>query len=115
MKDCKPVSSLMATSEKLYVLQGTPIEPQDSTKYRSIVGALQYLTLTRSDISFAVNKVCQFSHAPTTVHWTIVKRILRYLKHSTRIGLKITKSQSLLVSGFLDADWTSSLDDRRST
>jgi hypothetical protein len=48
------------------------------------------------------------------MHWTVVKRILRYLKHSTRIGLKITKSQSLLVSGFLDADWAGSLDDRRS-
>jgi hypothetical protein len=114
MKDCKAASSPMATSEKLYVLQGTPLGPQDSTKYQSIVDALQYLTLTRPDISFALNKVCQFLHASITMHWTVVKRILRYLKHSTRIGLKITKSQSLLVSGFLDADWAGSLDDRRS-
>jgi hypothetical protein len=47
--------------------------PNDSTQYRSIVGALQYLTLTRPDISFAVNKVCQFLHSPTTIHWTAVK------------------------------------------
>jgi hypothetical protein len=104
MKDCKPVSCPMATGEKLFVLQGTPLGQQDSTKYRIIVSALQYLTLTKLDISFVVNKVCQFLHALTTVHWTVVKRILRYLKHSTCIGLKITKSKSLLVSGFLDAD-----------
>jgi hypothetical protein len=44
-----------------------------------------------------------------------VKRILRYLKSSTRIGLKIIKSKSLLISGFSDASWADSLDDHRST
>jgi histone deacetylase 1/2 len=80
-----------------------------------VVGALQYLTLTRPDISFSVNKVCQFLHAPTTVHWVAVKRILRYVKHTTKLGLKIGKTTSLMVSGFSDADWAGSLDDRRST
>ena len=41
-----------------------------------MVGALQYVTLTRPDISYAVNKVRQYLHAPTTVHWTTSKRIL---------------------------------------
>jgi hypothetical protein len=54
-----------------------------------MVGALQYLTLTRPDICFAVNKVCQFLHAPTTVHWSAVKRILRHIQGSLTIGLKI--------------------------
>jgi hypothetical protein len=115
MGDCKPVNSPMSTSEKLSMFEGTPLGQHDSTQYRSIVGALQYLTLTRPDISFTINKVCQFLHAPTTVHWDAVKRILRYLKSSTRIGLKIIKSKSLLISGFSDADWAGSLDDRRST
>ena len=44
-----------------------------------------------------------------------VKRILRYLKQCTQLGLKIHKSDSTLVSGFSDADWAGSLDDRRST
>lgn len=48
-------------------------------------------------------------------HWTAVKRILRYLKQSVKIGLKITRSKSTLVSGFSDADWAGCLDDRRST
>jgi hypothetical protein len=69
----------------------------------------------RPDISFSVNKVCQFLRAPTTVHWAAVKRILRYVKHTTKLGLKIGKTTSLMVSGFSDADWAGSLDDIRST
>jgi hypothetical protein len=115
MTHCKPVSSPLSTSEKLSRYEGTTLGPKDSTNYRSVVGALQYLTLTRPDISFAVNKVCQFLHAPTTVHWMEVKRILRYLKQSTNLGLKISCSSSLRVSAFSDADWAGCLDDRRST
>jgi hypothetical protein len=72
MGDCKPVASPMSISEKLLVFEGSPLGQHDSTQYRSIVGALQYLTLTRPNISFAVNKVCQFLHAPTTTHWAAV-------------------------------------------
>jgi hypothetical protein len=81
----------------------------------SIVGALQYLTLTRPDIAFPVNKVRQFLHAPTTEHWIAVKRILRYIKSCTNIGLRICRSSSTLVSVYSDADWACSVDDRRST
>jgi histone deacetylase 1/2 len=115
MTQCKPVNSPLSTTEKLSRFEGSVLGPKDATNCRSIVGALQYLTLTRPDISFAVNKVCQFLHAPTTTHWAAVKRILRYLKQSTRVGLKISKSHSLLVSAFSDADWAGCLDDRRST
>lgn len=80
MSDCKPVATPLSTSEKLSAFEGTPLGVNDATRYQSIVGALQYLTLTRPDIAFSVNKVCQFLHAPTTVHWAAVKRILRYLK-----------------------------------
>ena len=79
------------------------------------MGALQYLTLTRPDISYAVNKVCQYLHAPSTTHWTAVKRILRYLKFSEGLGLQITKSSSMLVTAYSDADWAGCPDDRRST
>jgi hypothetical protein len=111
----KPVGMPLAIGEKLASYIGTPLGLEDSSRYRSIVGALQYLTLTCPDIAFAVNKVCQFLHAPTNVYWEAVKRILRYLKGYTRLGLKILKNNSLLVSAFSDADWVGSLDDRRST
>jgi histone deacetylase 1/2 len=59
MSSCKPVSAPLSASEKLTLNEGTPLGPKDTTHYRSVVGALQYLTLTRPDISYSVNKVCQ--------------------------------------------------------
>ena len=115
MTKCKPSSTPLSSSEKLSCYEGEALSTEDSTRYRSIVGALQYLTLTRPDISFAVNKVCQFLHAPTTTHWTTVKRILKYVKYSAGLGLHIQKSYSMTLSGFSDADWAGSVDDRRST
>jgi histone deacetylase 1/2 len=115
MEACKPIGTPLSTTEKLSLFEGEKLGPEDSTRCRSIVGALQYLTLTRPDISFAVNKVCQFLHSPTTTHWAAVKRILRYIKGTTQLGVKIRKSQSNLVIAFTDADWAGCPDDRRST
>jgi hypothetical protein len=115
MINCKSCTTPLCTSGKLSIGSGELLSSEDATRYRSVVGALQYLTLTRPDLSFSVNKVCQFLHAPTTDHWTTVKRILRYVKHTLRYGLKITKSSSMLVSAFTDSDWASDPDDRRST
>jgi hypothetical protein len=63
----------LAGSEKLSKTGGDLLFDEDATKYRSIVGALQYLTITRPDLAFAVNKACQYLHSPTTEHWTAVK------------------------------------------
>jgi hypothetical protein len=72
----KPVGTPLATEEKLASYIGTPLDREDSSQYRSIVGALLYLTPRQLDIAFVVNKVYQFLYAPTGVHWEIVKRIL---------------------------------------
>jgi hypothetical protein len=95
----------MTASKKLLVNDGKLLGSKDATQYRSIVGALQYLTLTCPDLSFAVNRVCQFLHSPTTTHWEGVKRIMRYAKGALSYGLKFVKSSSLVLSGFSDADW----------
>jgi histone deacetylase 1/2 len=115
MKDCTTSPTPLSSTEKLSLTEGSPLGPDDSTQYRSIVGALQYLTLKRPDISFSVNKVCQYLHAPTTAHWTATKRILRYVQGTIQVGLTFQKSSSSLLSAFLDADSAGCLDDRRST
>jgi hypothetical protein len=76
MASCKPAPTPLSCSMKISAQVGTPLITEDATKYHSIIGALQYPTLTCPDISFAMNKVCQYLHAPTFVHWTMVKRIL---------------------------------------
>ena len=80
MKDCKPSSTPLSTTEQLSLHEGELLSPEEGTKYRSVVGALQYLTLRRPDIAFSVNKVCQFLHSPTSLHWKTVKRILKYIQ-----------------------------------
>jgi histone deacetylase 1/2 len=107
----------MVSSEKLSSLDGVPLSADESTRYRSIVGGLQYLTMTRPDLSFSVNKVCQYLHAPRSSHWSAVKRILRYVQSTLSDGLLLrrpTRSPDLL-SAFSDADWAGNADDRRST
>jgi hypothetical protein len=81
----KLVSSLMSTATNLSAFEGASFD--DPTLYRSIVGALQYLCITRLDISFTVNKVSQFLQKPIVLHWQSVKRLLRYLKHTIHFGL----------------------------
>ena len=88
---------------------------RSATEYRSIVGGLQYLLITRPDISFAVNRVCQYLHAPRDSHWSAVKRILRYVRHTGSYGLHLQPARSGQISAFSDADWAGCPDDRRST
>ena len=52
------------------------------TDYRRIVGSLQYLTLSRPDISFAVSKLAQHLEKPKPIHWTAMKRVWRYLSQN---------------------------------
>jgi hypothetical protein len=105
MMNGKPVSTPMIVSEGLSTHNGVVLEPQVATRYQSVVGALQYLTLTRPNLSFLVNKVYQFLHQPTTIHWTTVKRILRYLWFTLKVGFKIDKCYSTPTSAFADANW----------
>jgi histone deacetylase 1/2 len=71
--------------------------------------------MTRPDISFSVNRVCQFLHSPTEEHLAAVKRILRFVKHTIGHGLLLPPSTSPAISAFSDADWAGDVDGRRST
>jgi hypothetical protein len=113
MSDAKPVKSPMSTTHTLSLLSGDPLN--DPSSYRSLVGALQYLSLTRPDISFAVNKVSQFMHRPTSLHLQAVKRILRYLKFTISYGLLLRRSPSRSLQAYFDTDWAGCPDDRKST
>jgi hypothetical protein len=113
MDGAKDVTTPLSTSVSLKLADGS--SSVDSTKYRRVIGALQYLSLTRPDISFAVNKLSQFMHSPTQTHWTATKRLLRYLKNTIFHGINISKTSSPALTCFSDADLAGSLDDIKST
>lgn len=113
MEDSKSCATPMAATPNLSKEMGTLL---DSMKeYRQVVGALQYLTITRPDIAFAVNKLAQFLHCATDIHWQACKRLLRYLKGSATQGLLLRPSSTFSLQCYSDSDWAGCPDDRRFT
>ncbi|KAL3633341.1 hypothetical protein CASFOL_022868 [Castilleja foliolosa] len=102
----------MITSPALSKSVGSPIK--DPAFYRSLVGALHYVTITRPEICYAVNKVSQFMANPLEPHLKAVKRILRYLAGTESYGLRLNKPKDHNITGFSDSDWATDVDDRRS-
>ncbi|KAJ4746261.1 Gag/pol [Rhynchospora pubera] len=113
MDKAQHVSTPMAVNTSLSKFDGEPFH--DPKLYRAVVGALQYVTITRPEIAFPVNKCSQFMHSPTTTHWIAVKRILRYLKGTLDHGLLFKTSSPLTLHAYSDSDWAGCPDDRRST
>jgi histone deacetylase 1/2 len=87
MLKCTPVTTPMSSSERLCSVDGDVLSSEEATIYHSLVGGLQYLTMTRPDLSFVVNKACQYLHEPRTPHMSAVKRILRYVRYTIDSGL----------------------------
>ncbi|GJV28967.1 uncharacterized mitochondrial protein-like protein [Tanacetum coccineum] len=105
----KPVSTLLSAYANL-TTNGDPFS--DPTLYCSLVGALQYLTITKPKLSYAVNQVSKFLHAPTNDYFQAVKLILRYVKGNLSFGLAFNRSPCASLTTFYDADWARCTDTR---
>lgn len=92
MDSSKAISNPMAATSKLSRFVAEPF--MDPSTYRSTVGALQYLTITRQDLAFSVNKVCQFMSSPMQDHRVAIKHILRYLKSIMTFGILLRPSST---------------------
>ncbi|KAH0648566.1 hypothetical protein KY285_033814 [Solanum tuberosum] len=86
----------------------------DPTIFRQLVGSLNYLTITRPDISFAVQQVSQFMQAPRHLHLVAVRRIIRYLLGTSTRGLFFPSGSPIRLNAFSDSDWAGCPDTRRS-
>ena len=113
MLGCKATETLAEPNSKL---QHAKTEHMiNIEKFQRLVGRLIYLSHTRPDIAFAVNRVSQFMHSPGQEHFEAVYRSLRYLKGSPGKGLLFNKHGHLLVEVYTDADWAGSATDWKST
>ena len=102
MIDFKSYPTPVTANLKLSAGDGVPFE--DPSLYRSIIGSLQHVTITKLELGYCVNRVCQFIQAPLDTHWKVVKRILRYLKGTSSCALHLQKSPQLLLTGYSDLD-----------
>ncbi|KAM2468135.1 hypothetical protein PS1_009864 [Malus domestica] len=78
---------------------------KDPTRYRRLVGKLIYLTITRPDITYAVNNLSQFMQEPTLHHLKAAHRLLQCLKEAPGQGLLFPTENQLNLIGYCDADW----------
>nr|GEU86688.1 hypothetical protein [Tanacetum cinerariifolium] len=113
LEDSKPIKTLMSFETKL--TRDEDGEPIDDTKYRGMIGSLLYLTASRPDIMFSVYLCARFQEAPKTSHLEAIKRIFRYIKGTSYIGLWYLIGTGLETIVYADSDHARDYVDRKST
>eukprot|EP00253_Pinus_taeda_P003691 PITA_03691 len=122
--DSKPVKVPILVGVKLSAEQcpKTQEEEEDISHvpHASAIGSLLYaMVCTRPDITHAVGVLSRFMSKPGKEHWTVVKRVFRYLRGTSNYGLcyqgRLGLDRVLNIRGFVDADWVRDLDQTTST
>jgi hypothetical protein len=113
MEESKPMVSPMVNGCKLILEDNSP--KVDQTMYIFMVGSFLYSTTTRLDIMQVVGIVGRFQSSPEETHLKIVNRTFRYLQGTPELGLWYPKDKDFNLTAYTDADWASSIDDRKST
>ncbi|GJU68709.1 hypothetical protein Tco_1254968 [Tanacetum coccineum] len=113
LKDSKPTKTPISTEIKLTM--DDEADSVDSSKYRGMIGSLLYLTASRPDIMFSVCLCARFQENPTTTHIEAVKRIFRYIRGTTHLGLWYPKGTRVKTIVYADSDHAGDYVDRKST
>ncbi|GJR97016.1 retrovirus-related pol polyprotein from transposon TNT 1-94 [Tanacetum coccineum] len=113
LEDSKPMKTPMSSDTKL--TKDEECESVDSTKYRGMIGSLLYLMSSRPDIMFSVCLCARFQEAPKTSHLEAVKRIFRYIKGTTQLGLCYPKGNDIETVVYADSNHAGDYVDRKST
>ena len=104
--DCwgeKPVDFLVKENHKSVLATGRLLN--DATRYRWLVGKLIYLTITRSELIYAVHILSQFMKSSKEEYMKAAHRVVRYLKGSAGEGIFLSTRNNLQLYGFCDSDW----------
>lgn len=115
MEDCKSIAMPMNARLKLSKEMQPKTEEErkqiEEIPYRCLIDSLMHVTSTRPDIAYAVNALNQFNENFGEEHWKAAKRVLRYLKKTKDLTMTFKKRKECLT-GFSDADWGASVDNR---
>ncbi|GJT84767.1 retrovirus-related pol polyprotein from transposon TNT 1-94 [Tanacetum coccineum] len=113
LEDSKPTKTPMSTEIKL--TKDDEADSVDSSKYRGMIGSLLYLTASRPDIMFSVCLCARFQENPKTTHLEAVKRIFRYIRGTSHLGLWYPKGTGIETIVYADSDHAGDYVDRKST
>ncbi|XP_066311667.1 uncharacterized mitochondrial protein AtMg00810-like, partial [Miscanthus floridulus] len=113
MVNAKPIKTPMPTNG--YLDLNDEGKAMDIKVYRSMIGSLFYLCASRPDIMLSVCMCARFQANPKECHLVAVKRILRYLVHTSNIGLWYPKGSKFDLLGYLDSDYAGCKVNRKST
>jgi len=113
MENCKEASTPIANGCYLDVDE-TGVDV-DQTKFRQLIGSLLYLTASRLEIMFSVCLCARFQAKPKESHYVAAKRILKYLKGTTEVGLWYPSEVSLNLVGYFGSDFAGCKVDKKST
>nr|XP_018623455.1 uncharacterized mitochondrial protein AtMg00810-like [Nicotiana tomentosiformis] len=120
LSGCKPAKTPLELNQKLttvdydvHVGKTGDLELEDVTAYQQLIGKLLYLTITRPDISFAVQSSSQFMQRPKQSHLKAAFRVVKYLKGSPGLGVLLPTSPITNLSAYCDSDWASCPNTRR--
>ena len=115
MQNYKHVSTPISTGVKLG--KDEDFERVDDNMYKSLIGSLLYLTANRPDICFVVSLLSRFMHSPRDKHLTTAKRVLRYIKGTSKFGIFFLTSAKVTLNliGYSDCDWGGGIDYSKST
>ena len=109
MLGCKPASTPMEVNVDLQCDNCHLLD--DPVQCRRLIEKLIYLTVTRSDITFAVGVVSRLMHQPREVHWTAALKILAFPGK----GLLYKKHGHVRIFGYSDSGYAGDKGDRKST
>ena len=113
MDECKSIKTPIPSNKHLNLDEGGKLGGQ--TLYLSMIGSLLYLTKFRPNIMFSMCMCARFQANPKETHMVAIKRILRYLKHTSSIGLWYPNGARFELIGYSDSDYARCKVDRKST
>ncbi|XP_022859243.1 uncharacterized protein LOC111380015, partial [Olea europaea var. sylvestris] len=111
LQDGRSVDTPLEVNVKYHCDEGDFLS--NSSLHRQLVGSVNYLTITRLDISFVVQQVSQFMQAPN-FHLAVVCRIVRYLQGTSSCDIFFPVGSLIHLVAYNDAVWAGCFDTRRS-
>jgi len=117
LRECRPLSSFAVSTPlplncKLHPEDGNLLP--DPFLYRTLVGELNFLTHTKSDLSYTAQTLSQFMQQPRTSHFKALQHALRYIQGTIRTGILLKGTDRLILQAYSDSDWAACPSTRRS-